>query len=147
MAGKRRSWIPISCYNSKHKVDDIRNGILMDSRLHYQFTIHRNNDVFRIETAPTFHSDDPELSNLDNKIITFGNNCSLWPNEMFLNNHNSQFTYIQNLPPAERPRVTRRRTELTIGRSFESKHRSTLKWITEQSNIKYDELTDVRTVD
>jgi hypothetical protein len=44
------------CHEHEHNVDDIRNGILMDRRLHHYFdnhyfTIYRNNDIFTVKVG------------------------------------------------------------------------------------------------
>jgi len=93
--------------NPSHGVDDVRNGILMDKKLHpyfdeHQFSIFLNDGVYTISVASWAQHD---LLYLDKRVIAFNrgsidynlrtntNVASYLPHGSFLAVHNMEFDY------------------------------------------------------
>jgi HNH endonuclease len=80
--------------------DDVRNGILMDPRLHryfdrYFFSIYRNEDVFTVKAGEFGFPNDAEFAKLDGLVVKFGLDRGLWPHAEFLKFHNRNFEFFQ----------------------------------------------------
>ena len=136
------------CHDYKHNVDDVRNGILMDRRLHYYFdrhffTIYRNNNIFTLKVGEHLYPDDAQFANLDNHVLSFGTEQCLWPHAKFLEFHNMRFTFKQMKAAAEPKQFDRQNTDETITHNFDSLDTLKAKWITEQKDMKqYDYCTE-----
>lgn len=131
-------------------VDDVRNGILMDPRLHryfdrYFFTIYRNEDVFTVKVGEVAYPQDAEFANLDGLVVTFGLDRGLWPHAEFLKFHNRNFEFFQKKMEAEaEPKeFDRQNTDSTMIHDFVAIESSKLNWIVEQRNVlKYEDFKE-----
>lgn len=88
------------CHDKTHKVHDIRNGILLDAKLHGYFensycTIRKTDKIFKFEIGQSKTPLDPRLTGLDGKTIDFGPDETIWPHESFIKFHNRRFEYAQ----------------------------------------------------
>jgi hypothetical protein len=136
------------CFDYKHEVDDVRNGILMGSTLHdyfdlYYFTIIRNGDEFSVKVGEYLYPDDSQLANLDNANLSFGIDQSLWPSSGFLMFHNRKFNFTQNAAmkaSAEPKPSDRQDSDKTITHNFDAIDYSKRDWIMMQNVEHYDDL-------
>jgi hypothetical protein len=128
------------CFEWTHNVDDVRNGILMDPRLHqyfdnYFFTIYRNDDQFKIKMGENFYPRDAQFANLDGQILSFGPRSNLWPHAEFLKFHNRKFAFKQRKAAAEAKAFHREKSEGTILKNLESIDDFKKKWLLEQQEL------------
>jgi hypothetical protein len=128
------------CFEWTHNVDDVRNGILMDPRLHRYFdncyfTIYRNDDQFAIKTRENVYPQDAEFTNLNGQIILFGPCSYLWPHAEFLKFHNRKFAFEQMTAAAEPKTFHGEKSEDTISNNLESTDDFKKKWLFEQQEL------------
>ena len=127
----------------------------MDSGLHtyfdnYYFTIYRKpnekkkrkTDVFTVKIGENKYPRDAQFANLDGKILSFGEDMSLWPHGDFLKFHNEKFAWAQMKGAAEPKPIDRQDTEGTMVHNFDAIDHHKAEWIKNQRVENYEQLED-----
>jgi hypothetical protein len=84
-----------SCLVAAHKVDDIRNGLLLNKKWHTHFdafriTITFSNGKYKVKSCTWFQFADEDEALLEKELV-FGSKKGRWPGKDFLDFHNKQF--------------------------------------------------------